>query len=215
MFAELLKKINIQSVFPYMMIVLVVAYFQIGLNTQKDSMVQFMNAVQDSTAHRVDKWGRSFSETSQIRSSDSKIFLNLKTDDPAVKQLQDEVKKLNSKLKDGSSVTNFTEDTHIDVITSNGVFRDNWVSVNNTNQDRSIVDIKNKYSVSLIEDKGEYLVNVRNDNPYSKGVDSVKTFVKTSKPEKKWSLGVGASYDPIEGTIKPSIGLHYKIINLF
>ncbi len=185
------------------------------MSSQQSDMIQFVNAIQDSTSHKIDNMGRSYAETSQIRSSDSKIFLNLKTDDPAVKQLQDEVKRLNGKLEEGSSITNFTDNTYIDVKTTKGKYQDEWVSVNNENVDRSIIGVKNKYSVSLIEDKGEYLVNVRNDNPYSGGTDSIKTFVKTPKPEKKWSLGAGIGYDPITGTIKPVVGIQYKIINLF
>lgn len=212
---SILKKINLQTLFPYMILGVFLVYMNGQMNTQQEDMVRFYNAVQDTTAHRIDKWGREVSETSQIRNSDPKVFVTLKSDDPAIAKLQEEVKKISSKLKDGSSVTNFSDNTYIDVKTNKGQYQDEWVTINNIGVDRTIVGVKNSYSVSLVEDKGEYLVNVINENPYSKGADSIKTFVKTPKPEKKWSVGVGMGYDPISGTIKPVIGVQYKLINLF
>lgn len=209
------SKLNLQSLFPYMILLLLFLYMKGEMHSQKEDMVMFMNAVQDSTAQKMDKWGRQYAETAQMRNSDQKIFLNLKSEDPAIKELQAEVKRLNSKLKEGSSVTNFSDDTYIDVSTKDGVYKDEWVSVNNIGMERSIIGVKNKYSVSLVEEKGEYLVNVRNENPYSKGVQSIKTFVKTPKAEKKWSLGAGVAYDPISGTIKPVVGVQYKLFSLF
>jgi hypothetical protein len=173
------------------------------------------SAISDSTSHKIDYLGRKFSETSQIRTSDPKIFLSVKSDDASVKALQEEVKRLKGKLTEGSSVTQFSDGTHIDTPTVNGMFSDAWVSINNSVPNRSIVDVRNHYSVSLLKDKGEYVVQVRNDNPYSKGIDSIKTFVKVPKDEKKWSLGVGAGYNPIDGRILPLIGIQYKLINLF
>lgn len=197
------------------MIVLVLFFsLQSKEQADRDNMVKFMNAIQDSTYHKIDNLGRKYSQTGQIRYSDPKVLLNVKTSDPAVKELQEEVKRLKNKLSDGSSVTNFSNDLHIDVNTDNGLYSDKWVNIDNSKQNRSIVDIKNKYSVSLIEDKGEYLVNVRNDNPYSKGIDSVKTFVKTPKPEKRWSVGVGIGYNA-KGEVLPSIGINYNILKLF
>lgn len=180
----------------------------------QDNMVKFMNAVQDSTYHKIDNLGRKYSQTSQIRYNDPKVFLNVKSSDPSVIALQKEVNDLKGKMRDGSSVTNFSNDLHIDVPIVSGKFSDKWVNIDNSLENRSVVDVKNKYSVSLIEDKGEYVVNVRNDNPYSKGVDSVKTFVKTPKPEKKWSIGVGIGYNA-KGEILPFAGITYNILNLF
>lgn len=203
------------SISKLMIGVIVFLYIQHSFSSQRTDMVAMFNAVSDSTSHKIDNLGRIYSETSQIRSNDPKIFLNLKTDDKAVISLQEEVKRLKSKLTDGSSVTKFSEDTHVDTTIVNGKFSDSWVSINNSIPNRSIIDIKNKYTVSLIKDSGEYVVQVRNQNPYSKGVDSIKTFVKIPKDEKRWSLGVGAGYDPLTGKVIPVLGVQYKLINLF
>ena len=54
------------------------------------------------------------------------------------------------KLSDGSSVTQFKNDIHIDVPTVDGKFKDNWVKINNTVlPERSVVDIRNNYTVAL------------------------------------------------------------------
>jgi hypothetical protein len=206
---------NIKPAYPYMIVFVLFFYFQSMLSSQRADLQSLYSAVSDSTSHKIDNLGRKFSETSQIRSSDSKIFLSVKSDDAAVKALQEEVKRLKGKLTEGSSVTQFTEGTHVDTTTVNGKFSDVWVSINNSVPNRSIVDVRNHYSVSLLKDKGEYVVQVRNDNPYSKGIDSIKTFVKVPAPDKKWSLGVGAGYNPIDGRILPVIGIQYKLINLF
>jgi predicted RND superfamily exporter protein len=203
---QFLKRIPLKDAFPYMILVCMFFYFQSQKSSQQSDLVSMVNAISDSTSHKIDNLGRQFSETSQIRSSDSKIFLSVKSDDAAVKALQEEVKRLKGKL---------TEGTHVDTTTVNGKFSDVWVSINNSVPNRSIVDVRNHYSVSLLKDKGEYVVQVRNDNPYSKGIDSIKTFVKVPAPEKKWSLGVGAGYNPIDGRIIPVIGIQHKLINLF
>lgn len=215
---EFLKRIPLpKDPYPYMMVSLCVLfffYFQSMLSSQRADLQSFYSAVSDSTSHKIDNLGRKFSETSQIRTNDSQIFLSVKSDNAAVKALQEEVKQLKNKITEGSSVTQFTDGTHVDATTTNGKFSDRWVSINNSIPNRSIVDVRNHYSVSLLKDKDEYVVQIRNDNPYSKGIDSIKTFVKIPAPDKKVSLGVGLSYDAY-GKISPSLQLHYSLLKLF
>lgn len=209
---NLLSKIDLKSAYPYMMVLCLFLYFDSRERENTDNVVKFVNAMQDSTSHKIDNMGRKFSQTSQIRYSDPKVFLSVKSSDQAVKDLQNEVKTLKNKMTDGSSITDFSNNIHIDVKTQNGKFSDKWVNIDNSIEDRSVVNIKNKYSVALVEDKGQFVVNVRNDNPYSTGIDSIKTFVKTPKPENKWNLGIGAGYDPITQRVYPSIGVYRNII---
>ena len=81
-------------------------------------------------------------------------------------------------------------------------------------KDRGVVDVKNEFTVNLLEDKGAYVAQIRNSNPYSKGIDSIKTYVKVPKHEGRWSVGVGGGYDGFSGKIAPMIGIQYKLFNL-
>jgi len=209
-----LSKQQLSQMLPYILLGGLL-YLYIGeKSSNKDKeLLGVMQAVQDSTSHKIDNLGRKFSETSQIRSSNPKVFLNVKNNDEAVKSLQEEVKKLKGKLTDGSSVTQFSNSIHIDTTTTNGKFSDKWVDIDNSQASRTRVDVRNHYTVALIEDKDNYIVNVRNDNPYSRGVDSIKTYVKIPKDERKFSVGVGIGYNA-KGEILPSFGITYKIFNL-
>ena len=213
---EFLKKTKVSSVLPYIGIILLGYFYFVeksnNANAAKEALSVFV-AAQDSTSHKLDELGKKFSETSQIRSTDPNVFLKLKSNDEAVKRLQSEVNRVKGKLSTGSSVTQFSEDIHIDVPTTNGKYSDKWVSIS-TLPNRGVVDVKNEFTVNLLEDKGAYVAQIRNSNPYSKGIDSIKTYVKVPKPEGRWSVGVGGGYDGLSGKIAPMVGIQYKLFNL-
>ena len=211
-----LKTAKVSSVLPYIGIVLLGYFYFVEKNNNANAAKEALSALvasQDSTSHKMDELGRKFSQTSQIRSTDPNVFLKIKSNDEAVKRLQSEVKRVKGKLSAGSSVTQFSEDIHIDVPMVEGKYSDKWVSVS-TLPNRSVVDVKNEFTVNLLEDKGIYVAQIRNSNPYSRGIDSIKTYVKVPKPEGRWSVGVGGGYDGLSGKIAPMVGIQYKLFNL-
>lgn len=211
-----MKKIKITYGLPYILLAVLSFLYIRERNDNRHLLntISISKSINDSTSHKIDELQRKFSQTSQIRTSSIKTFLNIKSEDSSVKKLQRDVKFYNNQLYDGSSVTNFTNNIHIDVRTINGKYSDYWINIDNSKPDNSVVDIRNNYSIALVEDHGEYLAKIRNDNPYSKGIDSIKTFVKIPPPDKKWSISLGVGYTA-KGEIIPSIGLYYNIFKIF
>lgn len=192
----------------------------------KKQVISMYNAMQDSTIVKMDKLGRKYSETSQIRASDTKVFLTTNSNDPSIKALQEEVKSLKNKLEDGGSVTKFNTNINIqkplqityqdDGSISANATDNKWYDIKNTirgSEGETDVKIYNKYTVSLIKEKGEYVAQIRNENPYAV-TDSIKSFVKIpSNINKKYSVGVGVSYDPINKNVIPTVSIHRNIFS--
>lgn len=189
-------------------------------------ILDMYKAMQESTVVKIDKLGRKYAETSQIRTSDTKVFLTTNSNDPSIKALQEEVKALKNKLEDGGSVTKFNSNITIQKpltvtykddgsILSNAT-DNNWYYINNTikgSEGKTDIRIRNNYTVSLVKEGKEYVAQIRNENPYAI-TDSVKSFVKIPiEDNSKYSLGVGISYNPFNEKITPTISLHRKIFN--
>lgn len=204
-------------------------YFDSKIASNQEQILSMSNSASAPTTSVVDESGETAYQTPQIRGSE-KIFLKIDPgNDRALKELQDQVKILKNKLGESGSVTRFQEELVINkevkltpIRDNKGInarYEDEWVKTStnvmldgsNSNSD---INIRNKYNVELIKDNGEYVARIKNMNPYSQGVDSIKTFVKV-KPEKKIGVGVGVGYDPITGSIKPEIQLQYRVLDLF
>ena len=220
--------INFTKILPYILVIGMFFYLQHEKNQARQEVVSMVTAMNSVTEKKIDDMGRTYFQGQQVRGNE-KIFLSLKSDDSSVRELQAEVKKLQNKLEDNGSVTQFTENTFIDTTLTvsknqdgsiiSADYSDDWVSVKNRIptveliQARTNINIKNKYTVSLIKDKGEYVANIRSENPWVHGVDSVRTFTKVEE-KKHWSVGVGLGYNPIDGRILPTVGVQYKLFNL-
>jgi len=213
-----ISKQQITYFIPYIVIILMVVFYfnEKATKEQKENETIALNkALADSTIQKIDELGRKFSQTSVLRATDPKTLLAIKSKDASIIKLQKEVKRLKGSMTAGSSVTQFTDKLHIDVPTVNGKFSDKWVGIDNSSLNRSVIDVKNNYSVDLIQKNGEYLAQIRNDNPYSTKIDTIRTFVEIPKtpPDRKFSVGVGIGYNA-KGEILPSINIQYKLFNL-
>lgn len=221
MILEILKKIKIE----YVLILLVFLYLTGKQEQTKNDLLQFTNSLQDSITVKMDKYGDRVSEISQIRTSDPKVFLNLNTNNPEIQKLQEEVKKYKNQLDNGGSVTVFSSSVKVDttlvveqkedgIVTS--ASDGEWYSVKNYivgDQGRTSLAIKNDYTVAVVEEDGKSVVKIKNKNPYATEGE-IRTYANLPKQDKKISIGVGIGYDPFNGTMKPELQLHYKILSI-
>jgi hypothetical protein len=221
MILEILKKIKIE----YVLILLVFFYLNGKQDQTKNDLLQFTNSLQDSITVKMDKYGDRVSEISQIRTSDPKVFLNLNTNNPEIQKLQEEVKKYKNQLDNGGSVTVFTSSVKVDttlvveqkedgIVTS--ATDGEWYSVKNYivgDQGRTSLAIKNDYTIAVVEEDGKSVVKIKNKNPYATEGE-IRTYANLPKQDKKISIGVGIGYDPFNGTMKPELQLHYKILSI-
>ena len=204
-------------------IVAFVASF-IHSNQKTNETLEMVNALQDTVKVYTDEYGDKITEISQIRTSDPKVFVNVKTDDKRVQELQAEVDKYKSQLEQGGSVTQFESSTHINTplilsTTEDGKIKgtasdSTWYQLETTfdpisKQVESDVKIKNDYTVAIVEDDGQVVVKIKNRNPYSTEGE-VRTYAKLPKDEKKWGIGPFVGYDPIKGSTI-GVGISYHI----
>lgn len=217
----------LKTIFPYFLVIVLFFYLQNKSNNQQQQVIDMINSSHAPTVKVVDESGNSAYQTSQMR-GDKDIFLKIDSgNDKVLRELQEQVKLLGNKLNNGGSVTKFKEEVKIDTTLlvqkkENGVnasFKDEWVDINNdinfdNTKSRTSVLIKNNYSVALIKEKGEYTARVKNLNPYSSGIEDIKTFVQVKEP-KKFGIGVGLGYDVFKNELKPEFQLQYRILDLF
>lgn len=219
-----LKNIDWSKLFPYIIGSIFLLYI-FNQQHQKDDAATLITALQDSVTVKMDKYGDKVSQISQIRTSDPKVFLSLKTNDAEIKKLQEEVAKYKNQLNNGGSVTVFNSsvavDTTLIVKNENGVIESSasdgqWYSVKNIitgDTGRTSLAVKNEYTVAVVDESGKSVVKIKNKNPYATEGE-IRTYANLPKEDKKISLGVGLGYDPFTGQVKPELQLQYKILNL-
>lgn len=229
-FPNFFSSIQLKDVLVICLIALVYFNSQSEKNAQRKEFIDFNNALQDSVSVKINKFGERVSEISQIRTSDPKVFLSVKSNDAEIKRLQEEVNKYKNQIKDGSSVTIFDSDTKIDTSLVVKKIDENtlqasasdgkWFSVDNKvklNGEPSTTSLRvhNEYSVALVKDGNKDVVDIKNKNPFStEGV--IRTYVKIPKEnQNKLTLGIGPSYNPSTNKIEPiSINLSYTILKI-
>jgi hypothetical protein len=185
---------------------------------------EFFGAVMDSTRHIIEH-GQRVAETSQIRTSDPKVFLTMKSDDPRVQALQREVALYRRELAThGGSVTTFTSSTKIDttvvvsrdalggvsMAASDGKWFKMSAAAGGDGNGTMKAEIRNDYTVAIVEEKGRGLVKIKNRNPYSVE-DSVKVYATLPKVQKRWGIGPYAGYDVARGA-SAGIAVTYQFI---
>ena len=177
-----------------------------------------------------------------IKTQKTKDFLNLKTKDSIIIELQNEVKENKKKLKQsGSSVTIFETKSDIkhksetqvvarDTIKNyifpeykSNINLDEWVVGNViANRDSTMLDIKIKNSYSIVigsEKQGLFkktkpYVEVTNKNPFSE-TESLRTYQVSLPRQKRFSLGISVNYGIGKGfEFQPfvGIGIQYNLI---
>lgn len=220
---EFLKKIKIE----YILIALIFFYLNSKQDQTKSDLLQFTNSLQDSVSVKMDKYGDKVSEISQIRTENPNVFLNIKSNSEDILRLQEEVKKYKNQLKDNSSITVFDSSTKVDTTLAVSYNNDGsvsatssdgkWYSIKNTivpdGQSRTTLEVKNEYTVAVVEENNQSVVKIKNKNPYSTEGE-IRTYANLPKQDKKISIGVGIGYDPFNGTMKPELQLHYKILSI-
>lgn len=223
---ELLGKIKVSSILPYVLIVCTFWYLESGKRQSKEDLIQFASALQDSVKVSTDKYGDKIAEISQIKTETPKVFLNLKTNDADIKRLQEEVAKYKNQIKDQGSVTVFNSSVKIDTtlttkITDTAIEANatdgKWYSIKNTivpdGVSKTSLAVKNDYTVAIVEEGGKSVVKVKNKNPYATEGE-IRTYANLPKTDKKINLGIGLGYD-MNGIIRPEIQLQYKVFSLY
>lgn len=223
---QFLGKIKLGTILPYIMVGLVFWYMQSEKNQNREDLIQFATALQDSVKVTTDKYGDKVAEISQIKTQSPNVFLNIKTNDADILRLQEEVKKYKDQIKDQGSVTVFNSSVKVDTTLAVTVKDDRieasssdgqWYSIKNTIVPGGIsttsLAVKNDYTVAVVEEDGKNVVKVKNKNPYATEGE-IRTYANLPKQDKKISLGVGVGYDPIDGKMRPELQLHYNLITI-
>lgn len=162
-----------------------------------------------------------------------KDFIELKSKDSVVRDLQKTVEIYKKKLKEKGSVTNIHTTTDIGASSSTQVvlidsvypeyrssfnLKDWVVGKTIANKDSTTINfsIKNNYSVVIGQDSNGWFkkptpfVEVTNDNPYTK-IKTLRTYQVTTPRIKRIVIGPGISYG-LDGKVRPSINATYGII---
>lgn len=158
---------------------------------ERKQAIQLVESLNDSVKIWKDKEQLYHSKISVLETSKVKDFLNIKTKDSIIIELQKRVKQYENNLKDGSSVTIIKSETKYDTIyRTKEVIRDiigdsiiidsivdnPWIYTKfGFSKDSTIfsLEVKNDYSLIIGEEKQGFLkarkpfAEVINENPYS------------------------------------------------
>lgn len=225
---------NIQKIVLVILLILAVVYIR---NLRKDLKTKdnLELALNDTIKTWKDKQGRSHSKIIAFETQNAKDFLNLKTKDKEILELQDVVKEYKKALKKQGSATNFESETIYDTIYEEipGAITDSsyYSSINNDwiksefgyIKDSSFFRLKvvNKYSLIIgSESNGLFkkrvpFAEVINHNPYSQ-TTKLRTYQVQIPDPRRFGVGVFAGpaitsdliITPVIG-----VGLYYSIFS--
>lgn len=195
----------------------------ISLKQDLISQAVLIESLEDTVKVWRDKDSLSHAKILAIETLRVKDFLDIKTKDEEIKELQQLVKTYKDRLKNKGSVTIFDSNTNVDIKTPtkvDTVFIDNngevikklvfksefnlqdWVigTTEATEDSTSIkLKVKNEYNVIIGEEsqgifkKPKIFVEVINKNPFSE-TTKLRTYQVSSKPIKKFGVGPNVSY---------------------
>lgn len=177
-----------------------------GRQQDKADTAQLINAMQDTVRVHVDKYGDKVSQISQIRTDKPQTFLTIKSGDAEIQRLQAEVKKYKGQIKQNGSVTVFSSSVAVDTTfaaivkpdgTVSGQAGDDWYSVQ-VNSGRVKLGVRNRYTVAIVEEDGQGVVKIKNENPYSTEGE-IRTYAPLPKQTKRWGVGPYIGYDALRG----------------
>ena len=204
-------------------------------NENNEELRNFVSAVNSEMVQYRDKYGREVAKREIIQTDRIKDFLNYKTSDSLLMELQEQVKSFKSQLKNNGSATIYEGETKVDKSTVTNVFysdsnftyksnfEDKWITYNieaNKDSTRLNLKVENKYNVVIGEErvslfKRKPFATVTNYNPYSKITDLRTYQVKTI--DRKWGVGANVSYgvsSDLEPRLYIGVGLNYNLIKL-
>jgi len=182
-----------------------------------------VSSLNDTIKIWKDKDSLSHSKIEVIKTSNTKNFINLKSNDKEVQELQKLVKSYGDKLKKQGSVTIFSSNTNVDTtivtkVDTIDILKDKliikkplyyssfnlkgWVTgITKATEDSIQINlkVKNEYSVIIGEESQGWFkpkkpfVEVINKNPYSETI-KLKTYQVEITPIKKIGVGAGVYY---------------------
>ena len=194
-----------------------------SLIDQRDAVMHFS----DSIFYYKDKNNRTVAQIELLKTKTVNQFLELRTKDSIIQELQNEVRRNKRKIKDGGSVTIFETETKFDTIipksykdSTSFQFRNDWINFQYYTQDSTQFElkVKNEYAVLIGKDdalfrKPRYYVEVTNKNPYSE-TKTLRTYQVDYPTPSRFGIGIqtGITYD---GHVKPyiGIGIQYTILS--
>jgi hypothetical protein len=190
-----------KTVILVLIVLFVLSWWQ-GRQQDKADTAQLINALQDTVKVSIDKYGDKVSQIAQIRTDKPQTFLTIKSGDAEIQRLQAEVKKYKSQIKQNGSVTVFSSSVAVDTTFAttikpdgsvSGQAMDEWYSVQ-VNSGRVKLGVKNSYTVALVEEGGQGVVKIKNENPYSTEGE-IRTYAPLPKQTKRWGVGPFAGID--------------------
>lgn len=169
----------------------------------------------DSLFYYKNKEGQDVAKINSLVTENANQFLEIQTKDSIILELQKEVKRNKSKIKDGGSVTIVKTETVIDTLFLNNDsdyhYSDKWIDWNLSLRDSIEFDlsVRNDYSIVIGREKSQYYAEITNQNPYTK-TNVFRTYQVTMPKPKKFGLGIQVGYG-FEGPYI-GIGIQYNLI---
>lgn len=231
-----------------LILVVIILVYALSCNSRKkdksiDELSGVISALNDTL--KTTRYSDSSSKATIKAFSTQKVqdFLSLKTKDSTINELQKVVSQYKDKLKSGGSVvlvkgeTNISgngntiiEHTSYDTI-NNPVFpvytstiTNKWYNIKTrADKDTTRVDLKvfNVYNVVVAKEKGEWVADVTNFNPYS-ATETARAYSIEMPKQKQKRVTVSALggygfnlQGQVRGTPFIGIGIGYTIISLF
>lgn len=216
-------------------VILILLFILRNANKSNTELTNVVSAVNEKMVQYRDKYGKEVTKREIIQTSRVNDFVNYKTNDSLLMELQQQVKSFKKQLKNNGSSTIYEGETKVDKSTVTNVyyidsnyvyksnFSDKWITYDIvSSKDSTKLDLKveNKYNVVIGEErvslfKRKPFATVTNYNPYSK-IKDLRTYqVKTKN--RKWGLGGNVSYG-VSSDLQPrlylGVGLNYNLIKL-
>lgn len=196
--------------------------------------VTLLKELGDTLSKKRNKDNTETSKISLLESTNTKLILQLQTKDETIKSLQQAIRQNANFIKNGGSVTVFTNtttysntaNTNFIIIDSNSVYEASntdttWVkwrtkaSKDSTHLD---LEIKNAYTVVIGSEriglfKRKSIVEVTNKNPYT-STQALRAFQVKEDKVRRFGIGLQAGYGVTLKGLSPylGVGINFKIL---
>lgn len=219
---EQVKKLSLFEIIIIILGLILAWNYFTGKAATQNNASQLVNALQDTVTTHKDKFGDTVSQISPIRTEKPQVFLTIKSNDAEIQKLQAEVQKYKNQINDNGSITVFNSSTHVDTTLSitqqpdgslTGTAGDKWYSINtkmSPTGGKAILDVKNEYTVAVVEEGGKGVVKIINKNPYSREGE-IRTFATLPKERKRWGVGPYIGYDS-QKNISAGLALQWSLL---
>lgn len=174
-------------------------------SNKEDLSTKLINALEDTVTHYKNDKGQDVARISMLETESAKQFLNIKSKDSVIIELQNAVKHYKGKadavvIFDSNTEMEGKTVTIVETINNYPVYKslhsNDWLKLSiNADKDSTSYDLSlyNKFQIGIGKEKGVSFVEVTDLNPYSK-TGTVRGFQLTETKQNKFNFGIQAGY---------------------